>query len=577
MMDKNLVNLLGKDKKYIALITITNIFAILASVASTAFICLIIYYAVTNTGTKSKYIMYFALTVVSILVIFALTLFNGRLKTYLGNSVKENIRSRIYKKIMALGINGNTEKHAAITQMSIEGVEQLDLYYSAYMQQFFCALIAPFIIFLICVAIEARVALVLFAGLPLIPISIILVSKYAKRIFAKYWGKYTSMGDSFLDNVQGLKDLKIFNCDEIKQIESGVKAEEFRKVTMKVLVMQLVSITIMDLVAFGGAAVAIVLSIQSGRLERIAPIAALFLILISSEIFIPMRQLGSVFHVSMNGATAGKKIITFLELEEKQWGSEIIEKAESISLDKVHFSYDKERQIIKDVSMNFNKGLNSVVGKSGSGKSTIVSLILGSYSVDSGTINLNGKEIHSFNRDSYYKKISLVSHNTFIFNTSIRENFKLAKEDVTDSEIYAALEKVNLKEFVEEMGGLDYVILESSENISGGQRQRIALAVNLIVEKDIYIFDEATSNIDIESDMTIMSNIKNLAKEKVVILISHRLQNVKESNIIYMLADGEISESGSHEDLIKLNGAYSVLYNEQYELENGYKEDIKNA
>ncbi len=573
MIDKNLIALLGDKKKQVFFITILNVIGMIASVSITAMFC----YVISLVFEKEQDIFAYLPLIIGVLTCIGIKAFCTikvrKLKSVIGAFVKLSFREKITNKMYDLGINGNKVKNAELTQMSIEGVEQLDLYFTSYIPQFMYAMVAPIILFVICVTLEWKTALVLIGCLPLIPLSIIAVSKYAKRIFAKYWGKYTKMGDGFLDSISGMKELKIFSYDNKKQAELAQKAEEFRVITMKVLVMQLASIVIMDLVAFGGAAVAIVVSILSVSSGEVLPIQALFLVLISAEFFLPMKALGSAFHVAMNGATAGKRMLKFLDLKPEQWGEKELEDVSSVELKDLTFSYIEDKIVLNNINLTLKKGMNGVVGESGSGKSTIASLIIGGLEVDSGNLLYNGTDIKEFSKRSVYDKIAVVSASTFVFNTSIRDNFKLNYENVTDEEIYQALKKVDLYEFVNEVGGLDYVVLEDSENISGGQRQRLALAINLLRKRGLYIFDEATSNIDIESEAIIIDNIQELAKDSIVLIITHRLHNVIGSDNIFMLESGKIIESGTHKSLIKNKGAYENLYTKQFNLENGYKEE----
>lgn len=431
---------------------------------------------------------------------------------------------------------------------------------------------APVILFGITVWIDWRVALVLLACVPLIPVSIIAVSKYAKKIFAKYWGKYTSMGDSFLDSVQGLRELKIFNADAAQHVKMNQSAEEFRKITMKVLVMQLASTTIMDLVAYGGAGIGISVAVLGVVNRGLSPIAALFLILVAVDFFLPLRAFGSAFHIAMNGASAGRKIISLLEQPDPVWGKEKVSDTE-IRVENVTFSYDGKREVLKEINMTFGEtGMTSVVGESGCGKSTIVGLLAGGLRPQAGSITVGGKPLETLSRESYYSHIAVVSYNTYIFNETVRTNFLLAKSDVTEDEIYAALETVNLADFIRQNGGLDKTISEDASNLSGGQKQRLALAVNLVADKDTYIFDEATSNIDIESETIIMNNIRTLSKKKAVIVISHRLANVVPSDRIYYMEAGKVAESGTHDQLMQKMGGYARLYTAQKQLEEGYAE-----
>ena len=548
MIDKELFKLIGKNKKYIFIAVALQVLGLVANVGITASICWAIYFAIT----KAEPIMYLypaICAVVGIAVRYTMTRLTGDIKDVLGRRVKKDLRERTYNKIVKLGVRSTDGMSmAGLTQVSMEGVEQLDLYYSSYLPQFFFAMLAPIILFAICVWIDWRTALVLLACVPLIPVSIIAVSKYAKKIFAKYWGKYTSMGDKFLDSVQGLKELKIFKADEAQHGKMNESAEEFRKITMKVLVMQLASTTIMDLIAYGGAGAGIALAICGAAFWGLSPIYALFLCLVAVEFFLPLRAFGSAFHIAMNGASAGKKIISLLNTPDPEWGTEQV-CGKTIELKGVTFSYDGERDVLKNVSMTFpEKGMTAIVGESGCGKSTVVNMLVGAFRPKSGSITVGDVPLERLSRESYYSHLAAVSYNTYIFNQTVRENFMLANKAATDEQIYAALESVNLAEFIRESGGLDKVITEDANNISGGQKQRLALAVNLVADKDIYVFDEATSNIDVESEAIIMRNIKALSKNKSVIVISHRLANVVPADNIYFMENGEVKESAHRSD-----------------------------
>lgn len=576
MIDKNLLRLLGDNKKYIFYTVGLMVLGLFANVGITASICWVINLAIhydEYSGGATIFLWPAVCAVICIIVRYTASRLVGDLKDTLGRKAKKDLRERVYNKIVKLGVRSTDGMSmAGLTQVSMEGVEQLDLCYSSYIPQFFYAMLAPFILFSITVWIEWRVAVVLLCCVPLIPVSIIAVSKYAKKIFAKYWGKYTSMGDSFLDSVQGLKELKIFKADEAQHTKMNETSEDFRKITMKVLVMQLASTTIMDLVAYGGAGIGIAMAILSVVKWELAPIAALFLILVAVDFFLPLRAFGSAFHVAMNGASAGKKILSLLEQPDPVWGEETVTDTE-IKVENVTFSYDGKRDVLKNVSMTFPKtGMTAIVGESGCGKSTVVNMLFGAFRPKNGAVTVGGKELESLSRESYYSHLAVVSYNTYIFNETVRANFMLANKAVTDEEIYGALEKVNLADFIRENGGLDKVITEDAANISGGQKQRLALAVNLVAHKDIYVFDEATSNIDIESEAIIMANIKALSREKAVIVISHRLANVTPADLIYYMESGELRESGTHSELMERNSGYAKLCTTQKNLEEGYAE-----
>lgn len=576
MIDKRLLRLLGENKKYIFYTVGMMVLGLFANLGITASICWAIDLAIHATEYRGHEVVFLWPAVCALLGIiarYATSRMVGDLKDTIGRKAKKDLRTRVYNKIVKLGVRATDGMSmAGLTQVAMEGVEQLDLYYSSYIPQFFYAMLAPVILFALTVWIQWRVAVVLLCCVPLIPISIIAVSKYAKKIFAKYWGKYTSMGDAFLDSVQGMKELKIFKADEAQHHKMNETSEEFRKITMKVLVMQLASTTIMDLVAYGGAGIGIAMAILSVTKWGLAPISALFLILVAVDFFLPLRAFGSAFHVAMNGASAGKKILSLLEQPDPVWGEETVTDID-LKMEHVTFSYDGKRNVLQNVSMTFPKtGMTAIVGESGCGKSTIVNLLCGACRADSGAVMVGEKPLESFSRESYYAHLAVVSYNTYLFNETVRENFFLANRAVTDDAIYEALEMVNLADFIRENGGLDKVITEDASNISGGQKQRLALAVNLVADKDMYVFDEATSNIDIDSEAIIMANIKKLSQKKAVIVISHRLANIVPADLIYYMESGVLKESGTHDELMARNGGYATLYRTQKTLEKGYGE-----
>ena len=476
--------------------------------------------------------------------------------------VKETLRSRLYKKLSKIGNSYSNEwSTAEIVQLSSEGVEQLETYFANYIPQFFYSLIAPLTLFIIISFMDLKAAFVLLICVPLIPMSIVFVQKFAKKLLNRYWGQYTKLGDSFLENLQGLTTLKIYEADGHYHEKMNVESENFRKITMRVLTMQLNSITVMDLVAYGGSALGIVFALNGYHSGAITMFQTLFIILISAEFFIPMRQLGSYFHIAMNGMAASDKLFAILEkdMKEKQ---NVTTNEYSICASNLHFGYT-DQEVLHGIHFEAKKGMIGFVGESGSGKSTIAALLMGQYTNYMGELKLSNYDIKDIN---VYPYMTLVSLESYLFSGSLRDNLAMTK-DVSDKEMNMVLEKVGILDFVNEQGGLDMHILEGGKNLSGGQRQRLALARALLKNSPIYIMDEATSNIDVESENKIMEVLYELSKEKLVLCISHRLANLIHADQIYCLKDGKIVESGTHEELIQRNGVYCDLFNTQKELE----------
>lgn len=571
MIDKRLMALLGAKKRYIFKTVLWMMLGLAGNIVVTAVICYVMSVMTESEGAGRQVgIVFWALMValIGIAVRFVSSCRVGVLKDELGRAVKKELRGQVYEKLVRLGVRFNEDMSmAGLTQVSVEGIEQLDLYYSSYVPQLYYAMMAPLILFGVTVWIDWRVALVLLVCVPLIPISIIAVSKYAKRIFSKYWGQYTAMGDDFLDSVQGLKELKLFQADGEQHQKMSANSEAFRKITMKVLVMQLLSAAVMDFVAYGGAGLGVALAVIGVLHWQLSPFAALFLILVAVEFFLPLRAFGSAFHVAMNGASAGNKIIDLLQQEEPVWGNETVD-ACTLVMKNVDFSYDDQRMVVNDVSIDFPEvGMTAIAGESGCGKSTVVNLLVGALRPTEGCITMGGKRIETLSRDDYYNHVSVVSTNSVIFNDSVRANFQMVKPDVTDEDINRALEKVCLVDYIRANGGLDKVISEDAANISGGQRQRLALAIHLVADKDVYIFDEATSNIDVVSEAIIMEALKQLSKSKSVIVISHRLENIARADKIYYMEAGRVRERGTHQRLMAAHQGYAKLYQTQKQLE----------
>ena len=484
--------------------------------------------------------------------------------------VKRILRKKIYEKLLRLGVSYKEKTSTSeVVQLSTEGVEQLEIYFGKYLPQLFYSLLAPLTLFLILSFVNLKASLVLLICVPLIPISIVAVQKFAKKLLSRYWGVYTGLGDSFLENLQGLTTLKIYQADEQKAEEMDQEAQEFRRITMKVLTMQLNSTSVMDIVAYGGAAVGMIVAVSEFLVGRLDFSGTLAIILLASEFFIPLRLLGSFFHIAMNSMTASDKIFHLLDLEEPEKGEEKMSPENfDIELQNIRFSYEEDREILKGVSLVIPQGsFVSLVGESGCGKSTIAGLLTGKLQGYQGEIHIGEKPLAQIQERELMDHITLVRHNSYLFKGTVAENLQMAKPEAEVEEMRSVLSRVNLLGFLDAQEGLETKLLEQGANLSGGQRQRLALARALLHDTPVYIFDEATSNIDAESEDLIMKVIRELAKTRTVLLISHRLSNVAESDRIYLLDQGEIREAGTHEELMKRRGVYCRLYETQKNLE----------
>ncbi len=491
------------------------------------------------------------------------------------HAVKQQLREKIYRKLLSLGGSYHERVSTSeIVQVSVEGVDQLETYFSSYLPQFFYSMLAPVTLFVALVFVNWKAAVVLFVCVPLIPISIAAVQTFAKKLLSRYWGQYTSLGDHFLENLQGLTTLKIYQADERQQRIMNEEAEKFRRITMKVLTMQLNSITIMDLVAFGGAALGIGIAVWELHSGTITLQAALMTILLAAEFFLPMRTLGSFFHIAMNGMAASDKIFRLIELPAEKSGEQaLVPMPFPITFANVSFSYDGERTVVSNLNMRLPQGsFTAIVGPSGCGKSTSAALLMGELDGYDGAICFGEQEGRTLREADRLRFITRVTHQSYLFSATVRENLRLAKKDVDDAELWAVLEQVRLADFLRGEQGLDTMLKEQGSNFSGGQRQRLALARALLHDSPVYIFDEATSNIDVESETLIMEVIETLAKTKTVLLITHRLANVVHADQIYVMEAGAIVERGSFAQLVNGDGGFAQLWNAQQALENYGKE-----
>lgn len=576
MFDKRLMKVCPESKKYIAG---NIILQFLELVCNTVMIITVAQLTdrLYNGNTDGKMLMKSVFIIlITVLARFFTSKYAVRMSYLASNTVKQKMREMIYGKLLKLG-NKYREKvsTAEIVQESVEGVEQLESYFGQYVPQFFYALIAPLcLFFLFGFGGSWSTASVLLICVPLIPGAIVMVQKIAKKLLANYWGQYTQLGSTFLENLQGMTTLKIYQADEFKNRQMNEESEHFRFITMKVLLMQLNSIIIMDFFAYGGAALGIILATRDFVNTNIGLSECIFMILLSADFFLPMRRLGSYFHIAMNGMAASDKIFKFLSTDEPEEKTKTADRNfGAIALNDIHFSYDSEREILHGISMTVpQNSFVGIVGGSGCGKSTVASLLTGRNTVTSGNLKIGDTDIAEISEKSLMETLTYVSHNSVFFKGTVRENLLLGRNSASDDEMWSVLEKCSLSSFLKNENGLETVLSENAGNLSGGQRQRLALARAMLHDSPVYIFDEATSNIDIESEENILAQIEKMKSEKTIVMISHRLANVVNADIIYTMKNGVIKECGTHRELIEKCGEYAELWKIQSELENFGKE-----
>ncbi len=571
MIKTRLVGLLSHAKKYIAYTILWQWVALLSQILAIFSMAELLEQVVFGTVTLPMIERTILIFAVVVLVRFLCERMGARSSYLAYVDVKRILREKIYEKMLRLGASYSEQVPSSeVVQVSTEGVEQLETYFGKYLPQLFYSLIAPITLFAVLCRVSLKASVILLICVPLIPISIVVVQKVAKKLLNRYWSVYTSLGDSFLENLQGLTTLKIYQADQQKADEMDVESQKFRRITMKVLTMQLNSTSVMDIVAYGGAAIGMAVAVSEFLKGNIPLSRTLCIILLASEFFLPLRLLGSFFHIAMNGMAASDKIFKILDLPEAQAGkSTLPDGALDITLQDVHFSYEEDREILKGIDLDLPAGsFVSLVGESGCGKSTIAGILAAKNRGYTGTVTIGGVPLSQVQEAELMKRVVLVRHNSYLFKGTVEENLKMAKPDATKDEMEAVLRQVNLLGFLQTQNGLQTQLLEKASNLSGGQCQRLVIARALLKsDTAVYIFDEAASNIDVESEELIMKVIHELAKTKTVLLISHRLANVVQSDRIYFLKDGEIRESGTHEQLMQANGAYKNLFDSQMALE----------
>ncbi|KGQ30270.1 ABC transporter ATP-binding protein [Gallibacterium genomosp. 2] len=572
MIDKRLIHTVTDSKKWIAITVWWNWLALIGGIISAAAFALCLQWAWQQRLDLKSAVLFLSVFLLALLLRVVAGKRAVTASYQASVKVKHQLRTLIYQKLVSMPLNQvQQQSTSSIIQIASEGVEQLEIYFGRYLPQLFYSLLAPLTLFTVLLCFNVLTALILLLCVPLIPISIIVVNKIAKRLLHKYWAVYVGLGSSFLDNLQGLITLKIYQDDDYKAKQMAQEAEHFRHITMKVLTMQLNSVSIMDLLAYGGAALGIFTALWQFQAGHLTVFGVVLFILLSAEFFIPLRLLGSFFHVAMNGKAASDKIFALLDtpVEQPQSAVDFCDKNPlEVEIKQLDFAYQPEKPIFQQLSLTIPANQLSVfVGESGCGKSTLVALLMGFYAPQQGEICFNQKNIAELSRASRYQRISLVSHSSYIFKGTLRENLQMAKENATDEEMYQCLQQVNLAEFVRQNGGLEMPLLSRGSNLSGGQIQRLALARALLHQADCYIFDEATSNIDVESEEIILQLIQRLKEEKTIIMISHRLANAINADQIYVLQQGNLIEQGTHSQLMAKQGAYSRMFNQQKQLE----------
>lgn len=576
MIDKRLIALVPESRRYIAANVALQWVALGANILLVGAVSGLLATLWQGHVTAARLGGTAALALAALAVRFVCALGAARMSYLSSKTVKARLRTLLYEKLLRLGTAYREEvQTSAVVQVAVEGVDQLEIYFGQYLPQFFYAMLAPLTLFAVLAPIDAASAAVLLVCVPLIPAAIAAVQTWAKKLLGRYWGQYTALGDTFLENLQGLTTLKIYEADDRKNTEMNAQAEAFRKITMRVLTMQLNSITIMDLIAYGGAAAGMVLAVSRFAAGAVSLQGCLMILLLAADFFLPMRLLGSFFHVAMNGMAASEKIFRLLDTPERPRGKQPVPRDCTLALDGVIFAYDPERPVLQGVTMEFTRGsFTAIAGESGCGKSTVAALLTGRRRCRQGQVTIGGIPLDQVAEESLGRTVTYLSHNSYLFKGTVRESLTMAAPGADDAALWAVLEKVRLADFLRAGQGLDTPLAEKGANLSGGQCQRLALARALLHDSPVYIFDEATSNIDVESENDIMALIRELARTKTVILISHRLANSTGADRIYVMDGGRVVQSGTHAALLAAGGRYAELWNAQQLLEHYTKQEV---